>query len=197
MPRAAPPDRPDGRPDGRPDARTRVLDAAEAIIRARGVPALTLDGAAREAGVSKGGLLHHFASKEALLVALMRRLAEGIEADFHAIAEAQPEGPARALRACLAFTFDQPDILEAHSRAAAVLLAAFHHDPALIDPIRDFFARIRARVAAEGAPPGPAAAIMLAGDGLFMARLFRLYEPGEEELAALRATLHGLLEGAR
>ena len=119
MPRAAPP----SHPDGRPDARTRVLDAAEAIIRARGVPALTLDGAAREAGVSKGGLLHHFASKEALLVALMRRLAEGIEADFHAIAEAQPEGPARALRACLAFTFDQPDILEAHSRAAAVLLA--------------------------------------------------------------------------
>ncbi|HEY8610012.1 MAG TPA: TetR/AcrR family transcriptional regulator, partial [Roseomonas sp.] len=181
---------------GRPDARTRVLDAAEAIIRARGVPALTLDGAAKQAGVSKGGLLYHFASKEALLVALMQRLAEGIEADFKTIVAAQPEGPARALRACLAFTFDQPDISEAHARAAAVLLAAFHHDPALIDPIRAFFARIRVAVAAEGTAPGVASAIMLAGDGLFMARLFRLYEPGDEELAALRATLHGLLERA-
>ncbi|SHJ98669.1 transcriptional regulator, TetR family [Roseomonas rosea] len=178
----------------RPDARTRVLDAAEGIIRARGVPALTLEGAARQAGVSKGGLLYHFASKEALLVALMRRLAEGIEADFQTMAAAQPEGPLRALRACLAFTFDQPDISEAHARAAAVLLAAFHHDPALIDPIREFFARVRTRVAEEGAPPGVAWAVMLAGDGLFMARLFRLYEPGAEELAALRATLLGLLE---
>jgi AcrR family transcriptional regulator len=178
----------------RPDARTRVLDAAEAIIRARGVHALTLEGAARQAGVSKGGLLYHFASKEALLVALMRRLAEGIEADYRAMVAAQPEGPQRALRACLAFTFDQPDISEAHGRAAAVLLAAFHHDPALIDPIREFFARVRARVAEEGGPPGVAAAVMLAGDGLFMARLFRLYDPGAEELAALRATLVGLLE---
>ncbi|MBP0444838.1 TetR/AcrR family transcriptional regulator [Roseomonas sp. SSH11] len=188
-----PPDAPPS-PD-RPDLRTRVLDAAEAIIRARGVPALTLEGAAREAGVSKGGLLYHFASKEALLVALMRRLAQGIEADFRAIVAAQPEGPHRALRACLAFTFDQPDISEAHARAAAVLLAAFHHDPALIDPIREFFAQVRAEVALDGTAPGVAWAVMLAGDGLFMARLFRLYEPNAAELAALRATLHGLLEG--
>ena len=183
-------------PPARADARTRVLDAAEAIIRARGVPALTLEGAAREAGVSKGGLLYHFASKEALLVALMRRLAEGVEADFEAMVAAQPDGPHRALRACLAFTFDQPGIFEAHARAAAVLLAAFHHDPALIDPIRVFFGRVRARVVAEGAPPGLAWAVMLTGDGLFMARLFQLYEPSAEEMAALRATLHGLLEAS-
>ena len=53
------------------DARTRILDAAETIVRARGVPGLTLEAAAREAGVSKGGLLYHFASKEALLAALL------------------------------------------------------------------------------------------------------------------------------
>jgi AcrR family transcriptional regulator len=177
----------------RPDVRTRVLDAAEAIIRARGVHALTIEGAAREAKVSKGGLLYHFASKEALLAALMQRLADGITADWEAIVASQPEGPQRALRACLAFTFDEPAIRETHARAAAVLLAAFHHDPALLDPIRAFFARIRAEAVADGTPAGVASAIMLAGDGLFMARLFRLYEPGAAELASLRTTLHGLL----
>ena len=177
-----------------PGARTRVLDAAETIVRARGVHSLTLEGAAREAGISKGGLLYHFASKEALLVALMQRLADRIAADYEAMLAAQPEGPGRAVRACLAFTFDEPHILEAHSRAAAVLLAAFHHDPALLDPVRAFFARVRAEAVADGTPPGVAAAVMMAGDGLFMARLFQLYEPGAEELAALRATLHGLLE---
>ena len=177
-----------------PGAQTRVLDAAEAIIRARGVPALTLEGAARGAGISKGGLLYHFASKEALLVALMQRLADRITADYEAVLAAQPEGPGRALRACLAFTFDEPDILEAHARAAAVMLAAFHHDPALLNPIRAFFARIRAEAVADGTPPGVAAAIMMAGDGLFMARLFGLYEAGPAELSALRDTLNGLLE---
>ncbi|MFH5923452.1 TetR/AcrR family transcriptional regulator [Roseomonas xinghualingensis] len=179
----------------RPDVQTRVLDAAEAIIRARGVHALTIEGAAREAKVSKGGLLYHFASKEALLAALMQRLADGVTADWEAIVAAQPEGPRRALRACLAFTFDEPGIRETHARTAAVLLAAFHHDPALLDPIRAFFARVRAEAVADGVPPGVAAAIMLAGDGLFMTRLFQLYEPGAEEMAGLRETLHGLLEG--
>ena len=53
------------------DARTRILDAAEAIVRARGVPGLTLEAAAREAGVSKGGLLYHFGSKEQLVVEVL------------------------------------------------------------------------------------------------------------------------------
>ena len=50
----------------------------------RGVPGLTLEAAARGAGVSKGGLLYHFASKEALLAALLARLAEFVSQDFAA-----------------------------------------------------------------------------------------------------------------
>jgi AcrR family transcriptional regulator len=59
-----------------PDARTRILDAAQALVGAGGVAGLTLKAAARGAGVSKGGLLHHFASKEALPAGMMARLAE-------------------------------------------------------------------------------------------------------------------------
>ena len=62
-------------------------------------------------------------------------------------------------------------------RAAAVFLAAFHHDPALLGPIRAVIARMRAAVAADGLPPGIGHAIMAAGDGLFMARVFGLYTP--------------------
>ncbi|MFN8890996.1 MAG: helix-turn-helix domain-containing protein, partial [Alphaproteobacteria bacterium] len=36
------------------DAPTRILDAAETLIIARGVGAMTLEAVAREAGVSKG-----------------------------------------------------------------------------------------------------------------------------------------------
>jgi len=180
-------------PSAPPDVRNRILDAAERIVQARGVPALTLEAAAREAGISKGGLLYHFASKEALLSGLLTRLADGIAADFEAVLDAQPPHPARTTRAILAWTFDDPEgVCEQHERAAAVFLAAFHQDPALLDPIRRVFAGIRARLREDELPPGHALAVMAAGDGLFMGRVFGMYETDAEELRALRAALEKL-----
>ena len=177
------------------DAPTRILDAAENLIIARGVAALTLEAAAREAGVSKGGLLYHFASKEALLEALLGRLASFIAQEFAACVAAQPEGKGRVALAMLEWGFGEGDLAcnERHERAGAVFLAAFHHDPALLAPMRAVIAEMRAAVAADGLPPGHGAAIMAAGDGLFMARLFSLYAPSTAELAEMRAALSGLL----
>lgn len=186
-------------PDGSvtSDARTRILDAAEAIVRARGVSGLTLDAAARQAGVSKGGLLYHFASKEALITGLLGRMAEWLAQDFEACVDAQPQGAGRIARAMLAWAFElTPETTnERCDRAAAVFLAAFHHDPALLDPIRAVIARMRAAVAADGLPPGHGHAIMAAGDGIFMARIFGLYTPTEVERHAMHAALLRLVEG--
>ncbi|MBY0339222.1 MAG: TetR/AcrR family transcriptional regulator [Acetobacteraceae bacterium] len=192
------PDVPPRDAGGRADARQRILDAAERIVQAKGVPALTLDAAAKEAGVSKGGLLYHFASKEALLTGLLNRMAAFIEADFERVLAAQPDHPARAARAVLAWTFDHPEeVCQQHERAAAVFLAAFHQDPALLGPIRAVFARIRDRLRQDTLPPGRALAVMAACDGLFMASLFDMYELGAEERDALRDALRQLVgEGA-
>lgn len=180
-----------------PDARTRILDAAERIVQAKGVPSLTLDAAAREAGVSKGGLLYHFASKEALLTGLLTRLASYIEHDFEGVLAAQPPGPVRTTRAILAWTFDHPEtVCEQHERAAGVFLAAFHQDPALLDPIRQVFARIHERLRQDALPPGHAMAVMAACDGLFMASLFDMYRQTPEERQVLRAALERLIPEA-
>jgi len=53
----------------RGDARTALLDAAVAVIRAKGLSATTVDDLCAAAGVSKGAFFHHFPSKEALAVA--------------------------------------------------------------------------------------------------------------------------------
>ncbi|MDC7808078.1 TetR/AcrR family transcriptional regulator [Luteimonas sp BLCC-B24] len=55
----------------RSDARTRILDAALAVADRVGAANLTLDAVAADAGVSKGGLLYHFASKDQLLRAVV------------------------------------------------------------------------------------------------------------------------------
>lgn len=58
----------------RGSGRERVLDAYALVLREEGVSAATLDEVAKRADISKGGLLHHFASKEALVEGLMERL---------------------------------------------------------------------------------------------------------------------------
>ncbi|WP_282836828.1 TetR/AcrR family transcriptional regulator [Microbacterium flavum] len=75
-----------------PLAREKVLDAFEAILVAGGERAATMDATARAAGVSKGGLLYHFASKEALEAGLVERLQVLVDEDVVAMT-GHPGGP--------------------------------------------------------------------------------------------------------
>ncbi|WEG07415.1 TetR family transcriptional regulator [Microbacterium horticulturae] len=81
-----------------PRARDLVLDAYEEILIAGGERAATMDAAARAAGVSKGGLLYHFASKEALEAGLIGRLNDLVDEDVVAITTAEEGAVAHYLR---------------------------------------------------------------------------------------------------
>ncbi|MET8773699.1 TetR/AcrR family transcriptional regulator [Nocardia sp. NPDC050713] len=58
------------------NTRDRILDALETLLLDKGMSQVTLENVAATAGVSKGGLLYHFKSKDALLAGLVRRLGE-------------------------------------------------------------------------------------------------------------------------
>src|SRR5699024_12787803 len=81
----------------RPSAREAMLDAAEAHLGADGT--LTLDSAARAAGVSKPGLMYHFATKEALLNAILDRMLFRYEAGLLATVGGVADSGGMALRA--------------------------------------------------------------------------------------------------
>ncbi|WP_137844854.1 TetR/AcrR family transcriptional regulator [Microbacterium sp. 2FI] len=74
-----------------PLAREKVLDAFETILIDEGERAATMDATARGAGVSKGGLLYHFGTKDALEAGILDRLALLVDADVAAMTSA-PEG---------------------------------------------------------------------------------------------------------
>jgi AcrR family transcriptional regulator len=175
------------------DTRDRVLDAAETVVAARGVSALSLDAVAAEAGVSKGGLLHHFRSKEALLSALVERMAVEMRSVYDALVAAEPPGPGRHTRAVIAWALHKaPERAERDLRIAAALLSAHAHDPALIDPVRVEHARIRAQVEDDGLAPGHAHVVMAAADGLFLAKVFGLWTPTTEQAAAMERVMRAL-----
>jgi TetR/AcrR family transcriptional regulator, transcriptional repressor for nem operon len=66
----------------RGDSRTRLLDAARDVIRAKGFAATTVADLCAAAGVTKGALFHQFKSKEALGVEAAKYWAETTSAFF-------------------------------------------------------------------------------------------------------------------
>ena len=53
--------------------RRKILDAIIAIVERDGITAVTFDAVAAETGLTRGGLLYHFPSREALLRGIDRR----------------------------------------------------------------------------------------------------------------------------
>ena len=81
-----------------PVARESVLDAFEAILIDKGERFATMDATAKAAGVSKGGLLYHFGSKQALADGLLARLDELVRDDIAQIERAKDGVVAHFLR---------------------------------------------------------------------------------------------------
>lgn len=67
------PERQQRKPDQRPD---EILDAATKVFARRGYDGARMDDVARQAGLSKGALYLYFASKSALLDAIVTRFAD-------------------------------------------------------------------------------------------------------------------------
>ena len=61
-----------------------------------GVSAMTLEAVAREAGLSKGGLLYHFASKDELIAAMLQHHAAADSEDGRIADGSGPESPGDA-----------------------------------------------------------------------------------------------------
>ncbi|ANG85942.1 TetR/AcrR family transcriptional regulator [Microbacterium aurantiacum] len=144
-----------------PLAKERVLDAFEAILVDDGDRAATMDATARAAGVSKGGLLYHFASKEALEGALLERLRILVAEDVAAIEAAEDGAIAYFLRSSIM----QNDPLD-RAILAASRLAQGGKDAAgdALRAIRDEWARVLRPHARDETALN---LVMLVSDGLY------------------------------
>lgn len=79
--------------------RRTLVECAERIAVEQGLAAVTVQAVARAAGVTKGGLFHHFPSKQALVEALFADLLARLDAEIEAGMEADPVARGRFTRA--------------------------------------------------------------------------------------------------
>ncbi|MFT3684453.1 MAG: TetR/AcrR family transcriptional regulator [Phycisphaerales bacterium] len=178
-----------------------ILDAAERVAMRDGVGHVTLDAVAKEAGLSKSGLIHHYPSKDALIGAMVLRKIDAwgnaCEESFQRHA-GQPGGAARGLiNAC----FDCPDGEggtdvddEDSRRRGCVVIAALVHDAKHIDPVRKVHQRIDAKLAGDKLPPGVADAIHLALNGMWFNWVFNLSDLTPQRLERVREVLQHIVD---
>ena len=154
-------------------ARDRILEAAERVVADVGAARLTLDVVAHSAGVSKGGLLYHFPSKESLLSALAQRYVDSME---HCIAAAKSDlgesVRSRDLKACIVGILGR----DPRSKAmGAALFATAANDVSLLEVIRECIAKCTNDLAANTDWKfARAAVVALAVDGLMMRESLRI-----------------------
>lgn len=158
-------------------ARERILEAAERVVGELGAARMTLDGVAQAAGVSKGGLLYHFPSKESLMGALAKRYVESMS-DCVQQAKIGTEG--RDLRACIIGILEQTPRAKIVAMGAA-LFAAAANDVSLLESIRERKAHFAKQLESSNVDFARAAIVMLAIDGLMMRESLRISSFTEEQ----------------
>jgi AcrR family transcriptional regulator len=170
--------------------RERLLDSAEAVLAEHGSQGLTLAAVAARAGVSKGGLLYHFASKDALITGLLERLIAGFD---ELIESYRLERPGWYTRAYVEATFAVLTAQDAAARRRWAAACAAATDPVLQRP----FAEAQRRWMNEGLDEEPDPELSqlarLAADGLWEAAELDPSLLGPERLRALRERLLALV----
>jgi AcrR family transcriptional regulator len=161
-------------------ARQRLLDAAERVVVESGATHLTLDAVAKSAGVSKGGLLYHFPSKEALLEGMLARHFEDVDAEVTKRLASRRRKTSRADM----FRERMRVLLELHPERPAVgaaMVAASVGNPEHMAVVRAQYRKLLDEFAKLPGGFERSALVLLAVQGLLLAELLHLspYTPAE------------------
>ncbi len=173
--------------------RDRILQAATEVIRQEGVSSLTFDKVAARAGVSKGGFLYHFGSKDALIVGLLNQVMSVLDRELNVLAEGIGEQPGAFALAYLDYVREPT---KAATDTAVSILAAAAVDDDLLDSTRATFTGWQDRLLHDDSI-GEVEALLarLVGDGLWLIDLFGLAPPSAQERRRVLDMVSAMITG--
>jgi AcrR family transcriptional regulator len=169
--------------------RNLVIEAARVIIARDGPQRLTLDAIAREAGISKGGLMHQFGNKVAVIRALLENQIEYFEKfsqnhiATHGANSAEPHLAAQIAVAREAISQTQP------SSVAFAILGMIGEAPELMSVFRDIDVKGAEAIKAEAADPDLAMLRLFAAQGMHLTTVFGIGRLSVEDRERLFARL--------
>lgn len=161
----------------------QIMQAALGIAAEKGAGKVTLDAVAKASGLSKGGLLYHFPSKEALIAAMVQHLIDDSERNRSQLAADEPSALVALLKARALFTE------RVAANTAMAILAAGAEQPALLNPIKQHNTKVLADILTEQKQPLEVMLLMLASEGLIFQDLLNISPYSAEQKTALETHL--------
>jgi AcrR family transcriptional regulator len=177
---------------GRPSSRERILDAAADLVAEIGAGRLTLEAVAERAGLSKGGLLYNFPSKQALLRGMVERLIQRGTSEKERM-RGELAGR-RNVEALLSVAMYLENSCGRTDPVTKGLIAALAEDPSLLEPLREKVAAHWSLLKRESEDPDAAAIAWLATEGLHSLELHEVSPIDEADRERITEALTRLLE---
>jgi len=147
--------------------RDKVLDAAGAVIRESGGRSFTLDAVAERAGISKGGLVYTFATKDELIHAALEREMARFQEAVHRRLGSGSTGPVELVLAHIEEALDEDD---ASTQMAAFLMTALVHAPDMLGPVRRLYSALLDPLRSVHGEVTEVRHALLAVEGIFLLR---------------------------
>jgi len=160
------------------ETRTKILEAASYIIQSDGILSFTLEKVAKQAGISKGGLLYHYPSKEALVSGMVKYLKQNYTKSIEENANQDTMQKGRWTRSFIKGSFEKnnPD---KYMNAGLMAAASVNRD--LLKPIQDAYEHWQDCINNDQIDPINSTILRLAVDGLWLSEIFDLAPLDEEK----------------
>ncbi|SFM12041.1 TetR/AcrR family transcriptional regulator [Salibacterium qingdaonense] len=171
------------------EKRQQILEGASKVVSERGLHRLTLDAVAKECGMSKAGLIHHFPNKEALITAMNDQVAARFAGSIENAYEQEPSYNKAYLKGSMK-ELNSSDLLNVSNS----LLAAIATNPELIQPWNEAYKEMDEKMKQDGVSDELASVVRLVSDGLWFANMFDLQPLSEQEQDHIKHYLFTLIE---
>lgn len=174
------------------NARTKILTAALTVLESDGARALTLEKVAWKAEVSKGGLTHHFKSKQELLLSVFDLVITSMKTRTEALLLEEPDDgtPGRFTRAYLRCNLEC--ILGGQAESMRALLEMLIAEPSLAVLRRPEIRGLHERLETDGLNPIHALALASASDGCWTDVLLGFCDAHDPRIALVHEHLIAL-----
>ena len=175
----------------------KICEAAIRIASRDGLLAMTLENVAREAGITKGGVMYHFPSKDELIRGVLEYFSQQCEMMLMRRVIDDPEPRMRWARCMLDCLFpqspatSQPDDFDSTvlARFFIATLAGAVTSPGAMQPLRDLATRMRNRCLSDPRDGMEQLMVWLTIDGLLLWQFMGLIGPDDPMISKVADTL--------
>jgi AcrR family transcriptional regulator len=177
--------------------RDKICESAIQIASRDGLLAMTLENVAREAGITKGGVMYHFPSKDDLIRGVIEYFSQQCETMVMRRVVDDPEPRMRWARCMLDCLFPETAAVPSQANSQTEVLARFFVAtltgavtcPGAMQPLRDLAAKMRSRCLSDPRDGMEQLLVWLAIDGLLLWQFMGLIGPDDALIGQVGETL--------